>query len=135
MTVKYLGSLVTHEDLKVREEALQILGKLGGKGGDLIQKFLRDSAPAIRAKAALLLARNVKAGAVKPLTEIILSESFYKLDYEEKASFFRALGETGSKEVIPMLKRIAKKRSWFQKGRWDEMRQCAANTLKMMGAA
>jgi len=134
LTVKYLGSLVTHEDLKVREEALQILGKLGGKGGDLIQKFLRDSAPAIRAKAALLLARNVKAGAVKPLTDIILSEGFYKLDYEEKSSFFRALGETGSKEVIPMLKRIAKKRSWFQKGRWDEMRQCAANTLKMMGA-
>jgi hypothetical protein len=134
LTVKYLGSLVTHEDLKVREEVLQILSKLGGKGGDLIQKFLTDSTPAIRAKAALLLARNVKAGAVKPLTDIILSESFYKLDYEEKASFFRALGETGSKEVIPMLKRIAKKRSWFQKGRWDEMRQCAANTLKMMGA-
>ena len=134
LTVKYLGSLVTHEDLKVREEALQILSKLGGKGGDLIQKFLRDSAPAIRAKAAVFLARNVKAGAVKPLTDIILSESFYKLDYEEKSSFFRALGETGSKEVIPMLKRIAKKRSWFQKGRWDEMRQCAANTLKMMGA-
>jgi len=133
-TVKYLGNLVTHEDLKVREEALQILSKLGGKGGDLLQKFLRDSASAIRAKAALLLARNTRAGAVKPLTEIILSEDFYKVDYEEKSCFFRALGETGSKEVIPMLKRIAKKRSWFQKGRWDEMRQCAANTLKMMGA-
>jgi hypothetical protein len=43
------------------------------------------------------------------------------------------LGETGSKEAIPVLKKIAKERRWFQKTKWDEMRQCANNTLKMMG--
>src|SRR4030043_1914255 len=126
-TVKYLGNLVTHEDLKVREDTLQVLNKFGEKGKDLIQKFLIDSASGIRAKAALLLARNTKAAAVKPLTEIILSEDFYKRDYEEKASFFRALGETGSDEVIPTLKKIAKKRRWFQKAKWNEMRQSATN--------
>jgi len=133
-TVKYLGELVVHPDIKVKEETLQVLNKFGKNGKDLIQKFLEDSTPGIRMKAAVLFSRNAKAEAVKPLTQIILSEDFYKRDYEEKASFFRALGETGSEEVIPMLKRIAKKRSWFQKGRWDEMKQCAANTLKMMGA-
>jgi HEAT repeat protein len=133
-TAKYLGNLVNHDDLKVREETLQVLNKFGEKGKDLIQRFLRDSVAGIRAKAALLLARSARAEAVKPLTEIILSEDFCKRDYEEKASFFRALGETGSKEVIPMLKKIAKERRWFQKGKWDEMRQCANNTLKMMGA-
>lgn len=132
--VKYLGGLVTHPDIKVREEALQVLNKFGRNGKDLIQKFLTDPTSGIRAKAALLLSRNVKGEAAKPLTQIILSGDFYKRDYEEKASFFRALGETGSEEVIPVLKKIAKKRSWFEKGRWDEMRQCAANTLKMMGA-
>ena len=105
--VKYLGDLVSHEDLKVREETLQVLNKFGDKGKDLIQKFLKDSVPGMRAKAALFLARHGKVTAVKPLTEIILSEDFYKRDYEEKASFFRALGETGSKEVIPILKKIA----------------------------
>jgi len=133
-TVKYLGNLVTHEDLKVREETLQVLNKYGEKGKDLIQKFLRDPVSGIRAKAALILARNVKGEAVKPLTEIILSEDFFRRDYEEKASFFKALGETGSKEAIPVLKKIAKERRWFQKTKWDEMRQCANNTLKMMGA-
>ncbi len=132
-TVKYLGILVTHRDLKVREETLQVLNKFGEKGKDLIQKFLRDSVSGIRARAALLLARKAKGEAVKPLAEIILSEDFYKRDYEEKASFFRALGETGSKEVVPMLKKIARKRRWFQKSKWDEMRQCATNTLKMIG--
>ena len=133
-TVKYLGNLVTHEDLKVREETLQVLNKFGEKGRGLIQKFLRDSVAGIRGKAALILARNAKGEAVRSLTEIILSEDFYKRDYEEKASFFRALGETGSKEVIPILKKITKKRRWFQKAKWEEMRQCATNTLKMMGA-
>lgn len=133
-TVNYLGDLVTHKDLKVREETLQILNKFGMKGKDLIQRFLTDSISGVRAKAALLLARNAKGEAVKPLTDIILSEDFYKRDYKEKASFFRALGETGSKEVIPTLKGISKKKSLFQRERWNEMRQCAVNTLKMLGA-
>ncbi len=133
-TAKYLGNLVTHGDVKVREETLQVLNKLGEKGKDLIPKFLNDSVAAIRGKAALILARNAKEEAVKPLTETILSEDFLKRDYEEKTLFFRALGETGSKEVIPMLKKMAKRRKWFQKAKWKEMRQCALHTLKMMGA-
>jgi hypothetical protein len=133
-TVKYLGPLVAHKDLKVREEVLQVLNKSGEKGRSLIQTFLKDSVSGIRGKAALIFAKHAKAEAAKPLTEIILSEDFSKRDYHEKASFFKALGETGSKEVIPILKKIAGKRRWFQKAKWDEMRQCAHNTLKMMGA-
>jgi hypothetical protein len=71
---------------------------------------------------------------VKPLVEIILSEEFYKRDYEEKVSFFKALGETGSQEVIPILEKIASKKMLFNRAKWDEMRVCANNTLKMIGA-
>jgi hypothetical protein len=132
--VDYLGDLVTHQDLKVREETLQILNKFGETGRDLMQRFLVDPISGIRSKAALLLGRNAKGEAVRPLTTIILSEDFYKRDYKEKASFFRALGETGSKEVIPILEGISKKRRLFQREKWNEMRQCAVNTLKMLGA-
>ena len=133
-TVKYLGNLITHSDSKVREATLQLLTQFGDKGKDLIQKFLKDPVAEIRAKASLILARMAKNQAVKPLMEIILSEEFYKRDYEEKASFFRALGETGSQEVIPTLQKIASKRMLFNRAKWDEMRLCATNTLKMMGA-
>ena len=132
-TVKYLGSLVVHGDPKVREETLQVLKKLGGQGKDLIQKFLKDPLPEMRAKASLIFAMVAKGEAAKPLTGIILSKDFFKRDYEEKASFFKALGETGSQEAIPVLKKIAQKKRWFQKGKWDEMRLCAYNTLKIMG--
>jgi len=133
-TTDYLEDLVTHRDLRVREETLQILNKFGEKGKDLMQGFLTDSVSGIRSKAALLLAKSAKGEAVKPLTDIILSENFYKRDYKEKASFFRALGETGAKEVIPLLKGISKKRRLFRREKWNEMRECAVNTLKMLGA-
>lgn len=132
-TLEYLESLVGHKDPRVREEVLRLIPKFGDKCKGLARKFLMDSAPKIRGKASLIFAKTAKDRAVKPLVETILSKDFYKRDFGEKASFFRALGETGSEEAIPVLKRIAKKRTWFKKTRWDEMRICAANTLRMMG--
>jgi len=134
-TLKYVGNLVAHRDPKVREETLQLLAKFGDKARDLAEKFLRDPVPGIRSKAALILARAVKNQAVKPLTEIILSEDFYKRDYDEKVSFFKALGETGSEDAIPILTKIAKKRRWFKKGKWDETRLCASTALRVIEGA
>jgi len=134
-TLKYLGPLINHDDIKVREETLKLVAKFEEKGKDLLQKFLKDADPEIRGKASLALAKAVKGQAMKPLTEIILSEEFFKRSYEEKASFFKALSETKAREAIPILQGIAKKRKWFQKAKWDEMRQCASMALKMMGAS
>jgi HEAT repeat protein len=106
--------------------------KLGEKGKDLMVRFLKDPSSEIRSKASVNLAKVAKAQAVKPLTDIILSEDFYQRSYEEKISFFKALGETGSKEVIPVLEQIAKKKFWFKKPKWEEMRVCAMNTLRVM---
>ncbi len=133
-TVKYLRNLVVHGDPKVREETLQTLILFGDKGKDLILKFLDDPSAVIRGKASLSLARVAKKDAVKPLLAVILSEGFYQRDFNEKASFFRALGETGSKEPIPILEKIAKKKKWFKRSKWDEMRICAANTLRFLAA-
>jgi HEAT repeat protein len=132
--VKHLGNLVVHKNQKVREETLQVLKKFGERGKDQIRRFLSDPLPEIRAKASLIYAKVAGEEAAKSLTGVILSDEFFKRDYEEKASFFKALGETGSQEAVPVLKKIARKRRWFQKGKWDEMRLCAQNALKMLGA-
>jgi hypothetical protein len=130
--VKYLDSLAVHQDPKVRTETLSMIGKFPNDGRKLVQRFLKDSLPEIRARASLLYARMAKEEAADPLIQLILSEDFHKRDYNEKASFFRALVDTGSKEAIPMLRQIAKKRRWFQRGKWKEMRLCAVNVLKVM---
>jgi hypothetical protein len=131
-TLKHLGKLITHPEPKVREETLQALAKFGGKAQELIQKLLKDAVPEIRGKASLILARTIKDEAVRPLSEIILSDDFYRRAYDEKVSFFKALGETGSKEAVPILEKIAKKRNWFKKSKWEEMRLCATNALRMI---
>ncbi len=133
-TLKYLGNLINHEDPKVRGETLKLICKFEEKGKDFVQEFLKDSVPEIRGKASRILAKMARGQAIKPLMEIILSKDFYRRDYEEKASFFRALVETGSEEAIQILKKISKKRRWYERGKWDEMRDCAANTLRMIGA-
>ena len=131
-TLKHLGKLITHPESRVREETLQALAKFGGKARELIQRLLKDAVPEIRGKASLVLARTIKDEAIGPLSEIILSDDFYRRAYDEKVSFFKALGETGSKEAMPILEKIAKKRNWFKKSKWEEMRLCATNTLRMM---
>jgi hypothetical protein len=133
-TLEYLRKMVIHHDPKIRGEILQLISQFGGKGTALVQRLLKDPLPEIRGKAALVLADMDKAQAVKLLSDMILSKDFYKRDYEEKVSFFKALGKTGSKEVITILSTIAKKGSWFKGAKWNEMRLCAANTLKIMEA-
>jgi len=132
--VNYLGGLSRHDDTRVREVTLQVLSQFNGGGVGLIQEFLKDKTTEIRSKAAFLLARLAKEEAVSPLAGIILSEGFQKRGYEEKASFVRALGETGSPEAVPVLKKIAKRRFWLKGAKWNEMRLCAAHTLKTMEA-
>jgi hypothetical protein len=133
-TLKLLSPLVHHQERTVREETLQLLGKYGDKGRELLLKFLKDPLPEIRGKTSILFARTQKEHAVRTLMEIILAEDFFKREYEEKAAFFKALGETKSAEAIPALKKIAKKRRWFQRTKWNEMRQCATATLRMLEA-
>ncbi len=133
-TPTYLEDLVSHPDPKIREETLLLLKRFGEKGKKLIQRFLDDPTSEIRSKASLLFAKIAKEEAVKPLSAIVLSKEFLKRSYEEKVAFFRALGETHAPEVIPMLKKIAEKKRWFQREKWEEMRLCAAHTLQRMGS-
>lgn len=133
-TAKYLTNLDTLKDHKVREEVLKLATTFEEKGKDIVQKFLTDPVPEMRGKAALILAKIAKDQAVKSLLQIILSEDFYTRSYEEKVSFFKALAETRSNKAIPVLEQIFKKRKLFKKAKWEEMRLCAANALRMMGA-
>jgi len=129
-TVKYLADLVTHEDPKVREETLKVLTVFRKDGKDLLQRFLKDPSPQNRSKASLILAKTARGEAAKPLMEIIFSPDFYRRDYEEKASFFQALAETGTEEAVAVLTKIAGKKRWFQKAKRGEMRLCATHALK-----
>lgn len=129
---KFLGPLIRHGDPKVREETIELLGHLGEKGKDLLQKFLEDPVPYLRGKASILFARTAREEAVTPLSEIVLSKGFLDREFEEKLSFFKALAASGSERAVPILEKIARKRSLFRRAKWKEMRQLAEKTLQWM---
>ena len=131
-TAKFLGPLIRHGDPKVREETIELLGHLGEKGKDLLQEFLQDPVPYRRGKASILFARTAREEAVTPLSEIVLSKGFLDRAFEEKLSFFKALAASGSERAVPVLEKIARKRSLFRRAKWKEMHQLAEKTLKWM---
>jgi len=131
-TAKFLSPLIRHGDPKVREETIELLGHLGEKGKDLLQKFLEDPVPYLRGKASILFARTAREEAVTPLSEIVLSKGFLDREFEEKLSFFKALAASGSERAVPILEKIARKRSLFRRAKWKEMRQLAEKTLQWM---
>jgi HEAT repeat protein len=131
-TIRHLYPCVRHENSGVREATLKLLRKFEERGIPLIEKFLTDPEPKIRGKAALILSQLAREQAVKPLSQIIFSQDFHKRDYQEKASFMRALGETGSGEALSLLKKISKKGRWLRREKWREMKRCAEMTLKTM---
>ncbi len=119
----------------MREETLKLITRFEEKGKDLLQRFLKDSHPEIRGKASLALAKAAKGQAVKPLTEIILSEDFSNGATRRRLLSLRPWERRDPKRRFPSFRKIAKKRRWFQKAKWDEMRQCASMALKMMGVS
>ncbi len=133
-TIRHLYPCVRHEHSGVREATLKLLRKFEERGIPFIEKFLNDPEPKIRGKAALILSQLAREQAVKPLSKIIFSQDFHKRDYQEKASFMRALGETGTGEAISLLKKIARKGRWLRREKWREMKRCAEMTLKTMEA-
>jgi hypothetical protein len=133
-TIRHLYPCVRHENSGVREATLKLLRKFNERGIPFIEKFLTDPEPKLRGKAALILSQLAREQAVKPLSKIIFSQDFHMRDYQEKASFMRALAETGTGEAISLLKKIARKGRWFRREKWREMKRCAEMTLKTIEA-
>jgi HEAT repeat protein len=71
--------------------------------------------------------------AVSDLLSIISSDHFDTKEVIEKKEFFESLGILGSDDVLPHLKEILMKRSWFfGKSKVEEQRVYAVLALKRM---
>ena len=131
---KYLAQTINHPDERVRRTVLKALSQYGSKEiKGLLIKMLNDDTSYIRSQAVIHLARSFKHEALKPILAVIQSEPFLDRDFSEKAAFFRALGEIRSNEPLPVLRKILKKKSWFQRSKWDELQVCAIGALRMIG--
>jgi HEAT repeat protein len=134
-SLPYIQKAFIHEDSRVRREAIQALGLIGStKAIGLLVKALTDGDARIRAMAALNLGKVGKKAALGPLLEIVQSKDFPKRELTEMTAFFDAIGMVGgSRESILVLQQLLERKSWFSRGKTDEIRMGAAQALSVIG--
>lgn len=131
----YLQKLFNHNEIRVRREAIQALGLIGGpKAVGLLIRALTDIDARIRAMAAINLGKIGKTSGLASLLELVQSKDFSKKDPTEIKAFFDAIGMIGSNEATPVLQEILERKSLFGRGKPDGMRNGAANALAMIGS-
>lgn len=130
----YIQRALNHEDLRVKREAIQALGLIGGqKAIGLLVRALTDDDVRVRCLAAINLGKGGKKAGLVPLLEAVQSKDFYKRESAEIKAFFNAIGMMGSNEAIPVLQQLLERKSWFGRGKKDEIRIGAAGAMAMIG--
>jgi len=133
-SLPYIQKAFNHEENRVRREAIQALGLIGGqKTVGLLVRALTDNDVRIRCMAAINLGKAGKKAGLIPLVEIVQSKEFYKREPVEIRAFFNGIGMAGSDEVVPLLQDLLERKSWFGRGKTDEIRMGAAQALAMIG--
>ena len=133
-SLPYIQKAFNHDDIRVRREAIQALGLIGGpKAIGLLVKALTDNDVRIRCMAAINLGKGGKKVGLIPLLEVVQSKDFYKREPAEIKAFFNAIGMMGSNEAVPVLQQLLERKSWFGRGKTDEIHMGAANTLATIG--
>jgi HEAT repeat protein len=134
-SIPYVQKAFNHEDSRVRREAIQALGLIGGpKAIGLLVKALADEDARIRAMVAVNLGKVGRKAALGPLLEAVQSKDFQKRDSAEIKAFFEGIGMVGSsKESILVLRQLLERKSWFGRGKTDEICAGAAQALAMIG--
>lgn len=130
----YIQKTLNHEEPRVRREAIQALGLIGGpRATGLLVKSLNDTDVRIRCLAAINLGKGGKKTGLIPLLEVVQSKDFYKREPAEIKAFFGAVGMVGSNEAVPVLQQLLERKSWFGRGKTDEIRIGAAGALAAIG--
>ena len=133
-SLPYIQKAFNHEENRVRREAIQALGLIGGpKAIGLLVKALTDNDVRIRCMAAINLGKGGKKVGLIPLLEVVQSKDFYKREPAEIKAFFNAIGMVGSNEAVPVLQQLLERKSWFGRGKTDEIHMGAANALATIG--
>jgi HEAT repeat protein len=133
-SLPYIQRVFHHEEIRVRREAIQSLGLVGGqKATGLLVRALTDNDVRIRCMAAVNLGKVGKKPGLIPLLEVVQSKDFPKREPVEIKAFFNAVGMVGSNEAIPVLQQLLERKSWFGRGKIDEVRIGAASALALMG--
>lgn len=130
----YLLRAVGHSDPRVRKEMLRTLGEIGGqKAAVAVRDCLDDPEPFVRTTAARALGTIGSDYAKKVLMDRISSKKFLNSDFNEKKEFFEVLSRWNDSTVTDFLTKTVRKRVFFKRAKYNEMKAAAAYALGLIG--
>jgi HEAT repeat protein len=131
--IPYLRDTIKHEESRVRRETIRTLELIGSpEAAQVMLLALDDPSPRLRIKALNLLGKTGGRIALEPLSQILKSKHFKEKSEEEKKAILFSLAEMGTDEVVPALKKIAKKRTWFGREKDQETKILAIKALGLI---
>jgi hypothetical protein len=132
--VAHFHPLLGHLDVRVRREAIRALTRIGGNDAvEILLQIVQKGDPDLRPHALLSLGAMKNPAAVPTLVRIVEQPDPWVKMVEIKKEAIRALGEIGSAEAIPALRAILKRRKFWRRALFDELRAVAALSLGDIG--
>ena len=123
-----------HDDPLVRRETLRAIERIGTTGAfPLVKEVLNSPEQEIRVLALRALAALPPAIVRDPILNIARGKEFPRRSYFEKKETLLALSRIDDEEVESFLISILKKRPWFRREEYDELRACAVLALARRG--
>jgi len=127
----YLKRTLKHSDTRVRRESIISLAKVGTpQAYDYLIAILPDPERKIRSLVLKALVAGQVKNAVNPLWEMVLDKKFKEKGTEEWKGVIEAIAAIGEEEGSLLLKKLIRKRNWFQKSYWSELKHLAIKALE-----
>lgn len=128
---EHLKRTLRHSDSRVRRESIVSLAKIGTpQAYDYLIAILADPERKIRSLALKALVAGKVKNVLNPLWEMVSDKKFRERGPEEKKDVIEAIAAIGEEEGSLLLKKLIRKRNWFQKSYWRELKQMAVKALE-----
>lgn len=127
--VRAIQPLTAHPDPRIRQEALATLSALGDTGArSALVAALKDPDSRLRLAAARSLG-SLGGPGVNALLNAVLARDFEQKSLDERRVYFEALGQSGSPEILPLIRHLVEKKPLFNREKAEEGRICAVEAL------
>lgn len=125
-----LAVLLTHDDVRVRREAVRALTRIGGDQAVaiLIESLSGGDDDLIR-QSMLSLGAMRSTAAIPAILRLLEDDVSMLKSFELSRDAIRALGEIGAETAVPRLSEIIAMKRFWKRGQLDELRATAAHSL------
>jgi HEAT repeat protein len=132
--IEPLRALLQHPDLRVRREVLRALTRIGGNSViSIIARILQGKDTELRRQAMLCLGAIKNPATIPLLVHFLQIRDWRFRQLEAKLDAIKALGEIGSREVLPALMAVVKHRPLFYRSRNNLLRADALAAIGTIG--